>query len=75
MRIFKFKNTGLLYFTEHLLAVLGIVLVWRGVWYVLDEVDLVFFEGDHFWTALVGIAIGVALLYFPDKDLKELKQH
>jgi hypothetical protein len=75
MRFSKLKKSGFVYFGEHLLAVVGIVLVWRGVWYVLDEVDSAFFGGDHFWTALAGIAIGFALLYFPDKDLKELKQH
>lgn len=69
------KKSSLFYFGEHLLVVVGVVLVWRGIWHVLDEVDAFFFAGSHFWTALGGIVLGFALLYFPDKDLKELKQH
>lgn len=65
----------MLYFAEHLLAVVGIVLVWRGVWYVLDELDVLLFAGDHIWTALGGIVLGFVLLYYPDRDLKELKSH
>jgi uncharacterized membrane protein len=71
----KPKKSGFLYFGEHLLIVIGLVLIWRGVWYVLDEIDIVFFAGNHFWSALVGIVVGLALLYVPDKDLKEIAQH
>lgn len=62
------------YFLRNLSTIIGIVLVWRGVWYVLDELDKVMFEGSHFWTAVLGIIIGFAILYFPDKDLKEIEK-
>lgn len=39
---------------------------------MLDEIDLIFFGGYSGWTGLIGILIGVAVLYFPDRDLKEL---
>ncbi len=60
------------YFVHHLSLVVGLVLVWRGIWLVLDEVDLIFFDGYSGWTGLLGVIIGLAVLYFPDKDLKEL---
>ncbi|MEK7588699.1 MAG: hypothetical protein AAB438_02675, partial [Patescibacteria group bacterium] len=48
-------------------TVLGIVLVWRGVWYILDKFDAWLFGGSHLWTAVVGLIVGLAILYIPDK--------
>lgn len=62
------------YFLKNLSTIIGIVLVWRGVWYVLDELDKIMFEGSHLWTAVLGIIIGLAILYLPDKDLKEIEK-
>ncbi len=62
------------YFTKNLTVVLGLVLIWRGIWHLLDEVDLVFFEGEHLITAAAGVVIGLAILYIPDKDLKEIEK-
>ncbi|OGI21476.1 MAG: hypothetical protein A2808_00340 [Candidatus Moranbacteria bacterium RIFCSPHIGHO2_01_FULL_55_24] len=62
------------YFVKNLNIVVGLVLIWRGVWYMLDGLDILFFGNSHIWTALGGIVIGLALLYFPDKDLKELQK-
>lgn len=50
----------------------GILLIWRGLWYVLDFVDLTFFLDNHMYTAVGGIIVGIIILYLPDKDLKEL---
>ena len=55
-------------------TVLGIVLVWRGVWYILDKFDAWLFGGSHLWTAVVGLIVGLAILYIPDKDLKEIEK-
>lgn len=60
------------YFAKNFSVVLGIVLIWRGIWYVLDEIDSVFFDDEHFLTAILGIIVGLLILYLPDKDLKEL---
>lgn len=69
------NNTlSLRYFARNLAIVLGLVLIWRGMWYVLDGLDLLLFGGDHFWTALGGILLGLAILYIPDKDLKEIQK-
>lgn len=60
------------YFAKNFSVVLGIVLIWRGIWYVLDEIDSVFFDDEHLLTAILGIIVGLLILYLPDKDLKEL---
>ncbi len=66
---------GLLrYFVRNLLTVIGIVLIWRGVWYLLDEVDLWLFGGGRIITSLGGIVLGLALLFFPDGNLKKIEK-
>ena len=62
------------YFVRTLSIIIGLVLVWRGIWHVLDYIDIRFFEGDKFWTGLVGIIIGILVLYIPDRDLKEIEK-
>lgn len=60
------------YLATNISILVGLVLVWRGVWYALDEFDKLVFGGSHVWTALGGIVIGLIILYLPDKDLKEI---
>lgn len=62
------------YFSESLTVVVGLVMIWRGIWYVLDYFDLTLFGGHHLYTAVGGIVAGLLLLYLPDKDLKELRK-
>ena len=64
----------LAYFVKNLSIVVGLVLIWRGVWYVLDGIDTLLFGTYNHWTGLLGIAIGLAVLYLPDKDLKEIEK-
>ena len=68
------KNLTLAYFTRNFSIVVGLVLIWRGIWYILDAIDLNFFSQSHFWTALGGIVLGLLILYIPDKDLKEIEK-
>lgn len=68
------KRNLLLYFGRNITVVLGVVLIWRGVWHLLDGVDLWVFGGNSLWTAIGGIILGLAILYIPDKDLKELEK-
>ena len=70
----KKSKITLEYFFKNLSIVVGIVLVWRGIWYVLDGIDKWFFGGSPVWTALIGIIIGLLILYIPDKDLKEIEK-
>jgi hypothetical protein len=37
-------------------------------------VEKVYFGGEMFWTSLVGVIIGLLLLYIPDHDLKEIEK-
>ena len=60
------------YIARNLSVIVGIVLIWRGIWYALDIIDMMLFQGNHILTALGGIALGVLILYIPDHDLKEL---
>jgi len=62
------------YFAKNISIVVGLVLVWRGIWYVLDFIDLTLFQGQHIVTAIGGIFVGILILYLPDKDLKELEK-
>ena len=70
----KIKNVTLAYFVKNISVVIGLVLIWRGIWYVLDGFDSFFFGGSHMWTAIAGIIIGLLILYLPDKDLKEIEK-
>lgn len=63
-----------LYFAKNIFIVLGIVLIWRGIWYTLDAIDDFFFGESFIWTALGGIIAGLLLLYLPDKDLDEIEK-
>lgn len=62
------------YLVENVSVVVGLVLIWRGIWYVLDGFDYWLFGGSHTWTALIGIVAGLIILYLPDKDLKEIEK-
>ena len=70
----KTASRLLAYFANNLLIVIGLVLIWRGIWYVLDGIDLILFNNDHFYTAIGGIIVGLLVLYLPDKDLKEIQK-
>ncbi len=62
------------YLSKNISIIIGLVLIWRSIWYVLDEFDKWIFGGSHIWTALGGIFIGLIILYLPDKDLKEIEK-
>ncbi len=71
--MFRHKLT-LRYLSKNISIIIGLVLIWRGIWYVLDGLDKWLFGGSHTWTALIGILIGLIVLYVPDKDLKEIEK-
>ena len=68
------RNNTVKYFAKNFLTLLGIVLIWRGTWYLLDFIDGVLFNGEHSVTALLGILVGFLILYLPDHDLKEIEK-
>lgn len=68
------KGITIRHLAKDISIVIGLVLVWRGIWYVLDALDKWIFDGSHFWTALGGVILGLFILYLPDKDLKEIEK-
>lgn len=63
------------HFRKHLQnfsTVVGVLLIWRGLWYLFDMMDLWIFHGNHAFSTIGGIIVGILILYLPDKDLKEL---
>ncbi len=64
-----------LYLPRHLMTIIALVMIWRGVWHVLDAIEQkILGSTTGFFAALVSIAIGIFLLYLPDKDLKEIEK-
>jgi len=68
------KRITPMYLIKNISTVIGLVLVWRGIWYVIDAFDFFVMKGERIWSAVGGILIGLAILYFPDKDLKEIEK-
>jgi hypothetical protein len=68
------SHLTLAYLSKNISIVVGLVLIWRGIWYVLDGIDKIFFAENHILTALGGIVLGLIILYIPDHDLKEIQK-
>jgi len=68
------QHSGWKYLTKNLSIVIGIVLIWRGVWVILDLLDSLLFGGNHIATAIGGIIAGIAILYLPEKNLEALER-
>ena len=69
------KRRSVGYFLKNLGTIVGIVLIWRGVWHVLDAIDIAIIGDEtHLVTAIGGIIIGFLILYVPDGDLKEIEK-
>jgi hypothetical protein len=70
----KKRKNVLEYFAKNITVVVALVMIWRGIWYVFDEIDILVFAGSHIESALFGIVLGLAMLYLPDGDLKEIEK-
>lgn len=64
----------ILYFSKNIGIVTGLVLIWRGIWYITDYLDILLFDKNPMPLAIGGIVIGLLILYLPDKDLKEISK-
>ena len=62
------------YLSHNISIVIGLVLIWRGLWYMLDEIDIALLGGNHVLSAIGGVIIGLLILYIPDHDLKEIQK-
>lgn len=67
------QESTLRYIGKNIAIVLGLVLVSRGIWYLLDELDLFLFGGANIVTAIIGIFVGLLLLWLPEGDLREIE--
>ncbi len=67
------ENHTLSYFVRNLNIVIGLVLVWRGIWHLLDIVEAAL-GVNKILAAGFGIILGIVLLYAPDHDLKEMQK-
>lgn len=54
-----------------IIVVFGIIMVWRGVWALLD---IHLFPGSPTFSALLSIGLGALVLYLDDFSLKDLKR-
>lgn len=54
-----------------IIVVLAIIMLWRGVWGLLD---IYLFPGSPTFSALLSIALGALILHFDDFSLKDLKR-
>jgi len=68
------EKLTLSYLTKNLAIVIGLVLIWRGIWHILDGIDVYLLDGNKMITAFGGIVVGLLILYIPDKDLKEIQK-
>jgi hypothetical protein len=71
----RFRKRRTSYLATNLSSVLGVVLIWRGIWYVFDEIDRAVFGGSHLATAVGGILLGLLILYVPKRNLQALEHH
>lgn len=62
------------YLAKNVIVVFALVMVWRGVWYVLDGIDVWLFGSYNAWTGFIGVLLGLFILYIPDNDLKEIEK-
>lgn len=62
------------YLKENMAIAVGLVLIWRGIWYALDAIDTSLFGGTHWISAVLGIGIGLLVLYLPHHNLKALER-
>ncbi len=68
------KHKTVKYFIKTIAIVVGLVFVWRGIWHVLDFIEKTYFGSELLYTGIIGIVIGLLLLYIPDHDLKEIEK-
>lgn len=59
---------------EAALVMIGVVLVWRGMWIILDTIDIWLFGGSHMITGIIGVVLGFTILYYLDDELEGLSR-
>lgn len=63
------------YFASNIFIVIGLILVSRGIWYLLDGIDMLLFgTNNNIFLAIGSTILGLFILYLPDRDLKEISK-
>ncbi len=70
----ELQKNPLKYIGENISVALGLVLIWRSMWYGLDALDIYLFHGSHTFTVVFGIILGILVLYLPHRNLKALER-
>lgn len=52
-----------------IMIITGIILVWRGLW---NLIDMYAFPNHPILSNVIGILVGLILLYLPDENLEKL---
>lgn len=66
----KKKINHVWYIINSVYTAVAIVLVWRGIWILLDWIDSYFLGNTHWGTAVIGIIVGILMLYLPERKLE-----
>jgi hypothetical protein len=69
-----FKKRKKLKIFKDISIILGIVIIWRGMWYFLDYIDVLLGIDSGLLSSIVWILVGFLVLYLPDGDLKEIER-
>jgi len=72
MSFFKHRSSIIKILRESIMMIIGAILIWRGVWVLLDLFDSRFFGGSHIWSSIIGIVFGVVIVYLADRDLEDV---
>ena len=70
----EFEKHPIKYLGENLGVAVGLIMIWRGIWYGLDAFDNYFLGGAHIFSALFGVLLGILILYLPHRNLKALER-
>ena len=63
------------YFAKNFGTIVGIVLIWRGIWALIDTISLwLFGDATNVIAGMICIVLGFLILYLPDHDLKEIEK-
>ena len=72
MSLLKHKPSILKILRESIMMIIGAILIWRGIWVLLDLLDVYLFGGNHLWSAIAGIMVGVIIIFLADRDLEDI---
>jgi hypothetical protein len=57
---------------KKILVFIGLVLIWRGVWVLIDKLETALFAGNSLLFGFFNILLGLGLIWLIDRKLKSL---